>query len=142
MSKVEVLPSFNPIDFDYHLSESAYDDVLRPDANVGGVLPVSNASTLLTSALHPIDDNSVSDSQILSVAGLPPILSGHPDLHLRNGVINASRLADANEPDAEKAFFVADLSEVLMQHLRWKKCLPEVEPFYGTLHALIQRVPD
>lgn len=46
--------------------------------------------------------------------------------------MNASRLAAENEPDAEKAFFVSDLSQVYRQHLRWKACLPEIQPFYGT----------
>jgi hypothetical protein len=27
---------------------------------------------------------------------------------------------------------VADLSQIYMQHERWKKCLPEIEPHYGT----------
>ena len=63
--------------------------------------------------------------------GLPPLLHGHPDFHMRNGVTNAARLADADVPNAEKAFFVADLSEVYRQHLRWKACLPDIQPFYG-----------
>ena len=38
---------------------------------------------------------------------LPPLLDGHSDVHLRNGIMNASRLALAHEPNAEQAFFVA-----------------------------------
>jgi hypothetical protein len=34
-------------------------------------------------------------------------------------------------PDAEKAYFVADLSYVYNQYQRWQRCLPEIEPFYG-----------
>ncbi|KZT27231.1 ornithine decarboxylase [Neolentinus lepideus HHB14362 ss-1] len=45
--------------------------------------------------------------------------------------MRAYRLAAANVPDAEKAFFVADLSVVYAQHERWKRCLPQVEPFYA-----------
>ncbi|TFK34528.1 ornithine decarboxylase [Crucibulum laeve] len=45
--------------------------------------------------------------------------------------MNASKLAAAHEPDAEKAFFVADLSQVYKQHMRWKACLPEIQPFYA-----------
>jgi len=45
--------------------------------------------------------------------------------------MNASRLAADNQPDAEKAFFVADLSQVYRQHQRWKLCLPEIQPFYA-----------
>jgi ornithine decarboxylase len=37
----------------------------------------------------------------------------------------------AGVPDAEKAYFVADLSYVYNQYQRWKRCLPEIEPFYG-----------
>ncbi|KAF8322616.1 ornithine decarboxylase [Clavulina sp. PMI_390] len=36
-----------------------------------------------------------------------------------------------NEPDAERAFFVADLSKVYQQYTRWRRCLPDIEPFYA-----------
>ncbi|KAF8631977.1 hypothetical protein AX15_002089 [Amanita polypyramis BW_CC] len=62
---------------------------------------------------------------------LPPLLYGHSDVHLRNGIMNATRLSAANEPDSEKAFFVADLSHVYRQFQRWKKCMPEIQPFYA-----------
>lgn len=39
---------------------------------------------------------------------------------------------DICEPGDEDAFFVADLGEVYRQHMRWKKNLPRVKPFYGT----------
>ncbi|TBU42795.1 ornithine decarboxylase [Dichomitus squalens] len=45
--------------------------------------------------------------------------------------MNALHLSADGEPDAEKAFFVADLSIVYKQHERWKKLLPEIEPFYA-----------
>ncbi|EJD06788.1 ornithine decarboxylase [Fomitiporia mediterranea MF3/22] len=45
--------------------------------------------------------------------------------------MRASRLSALHETDAEKAFFVADLSYVYKQHERWKKWLPGVEPFYA-----------
>ncbi|KAH8094502.1 ornithine decarboxylase [Cristinia sonorae] len=45
--------------------------------------------------------------------------------------MKAAELAMEGEPDAEKAFFVADLSYVYQQHVRWKKNLPEIEPFYA-----------
>ena len=137
MSKVEVLSASNPIDFDYHLSGNSYKNDLCPNSYLGGHSSVTNCNSLLTSGLHDLPDTAIVDGLNVSIAGLPPVLSGHPDLHLRNGVINALSLADANEPDAEKAFFVADLSEVLMQHIRWKRCLPEVEPFYGKSHGFL-----
>jgi ornithine decarboxylase len=63
---------------------------------------------------------------------LPPLLHGHAEIHLRNGVMNAACLSAAHEPDAERAFFVADLGKVYRQHERWQKCLPEIKPFYGS----------
>ncbi|KAH8986242.1 ornithine decarboxylase [Lactarius hatsudake] len=75
---------------------------------------------------HGADD----DSDII-IPDLPPLLRGHPDVHLRNGVIRSARLAAAGEPDAESAYFVADLSQVYRQHDRWKRLLPEIEPFYA-----------
>jgi ornithine decarboxylase len=36
------------------------------------------------------------------------------------------------EADEENTFFVADLGEVYRQHMRWKKNLPRIKPFYGT----------
>jgi hypothetical protein len=41
-------------------------------------------------------------------------------------------------PDAEKAYFVADLSFVYNQYQRWKCCLPEIEPFYGAHFRHVQ----
>ena len=62
---------------------------------------------------------------------LPPLFYGHSDVHLRNGIMHASSRSAAYETNAEKAFFVADLSEVYRQFQRWKKCLPEIQPCYG-----------
>ncbi|KAI0090222.1 ornithine decarboxylase [Irpex rosettiformis] len=45
--------------------------------------------------------------------------------------MRAIEVAADGEPDAERAFFVADLSYVYRQHIRWKTLLPEVEPFYA-----------
>ncbi|KAG9239688.1 putative ornithine decarboxylase [Amylocarpus encephaloides] len=38
---------------------------------------------------------------------------------------------DTCEPGDEDTFFVADLGEVYRQHMRWKKNLPRVKPFYA-----------
>lgn len=38
---------------------------------------------------------------------------------------------DVCDPGDEDTFFVADLGEVYRQHMRWKKNLPRVKPFYG-----------
>ncbi|KAJ7698032.1 ornithine decarboxylase [Mycena rosella] len=80
---------------------------------------------LTASQLPGIDD----DDDIFP--SLPPLLDGHPDIHLRNGIMNASVLAAKHDPDAEKAFFVGDLSQVYRQHLRWQACLPDIRPFYA-----------
>lgn len=52
-------------------------------------------------------------------------------MHLNNGVIQANHASSCGEVDSEKAFFVADLSQVWRQHQRWKRALPDVEPFYA-----------
>ncbi|KAF8528332.1 ornithine decarboxylase [Hysterangium stoloniferum] len=72
-------------------------------------------------------ESSIPDPEI-SFPGLPPLLRGHPDVHLREGIINAS--AD-NAVNSERAFFVADLSQVYAQHARWVKNLPDIEPFFA-----------
>ncbi|KAJ7782982.1 pyridoxal-dependent decarboxylase [Mycena metata] len=59
---------------------------------------------------------------------LPPLQHGHPDVHLRDGILAGHSLPD---PDAERAFFVADLGQVYAQHLRWRACLPRIQPFYA-----------
>lgn len=43
---------------------------------------------------------------------------------------------DTCEPGDEDTFFVADLGEVYRQHMRWKKNLPRVKPFYGKLSLI------
>ncbi|KIY69296.1 ornithine decarboxylase [Cylindrobasidium torrendii FP15055 ss-10] len=50
---------------------------------------------------------------------------------MRSGVLNASRLSSNGVPDAERAFFVADLCEVYQQYQRWCKNLPEIQPHYA-----------
>ncbi|KAI0049432.1 ornithine decarboxylase [Auriscalpium vulgare] len=84
-------------------------------------------AVILSPASHDRDDSA--DDAFFP--DLPPLLRGHPDIHLRNGVLTAARLAALHEPDAEKAYFVADLSYIYNQHQRWQRCLPEVEPFYA-----------
>lgn len=63
---------------------------------------------------------------------LPPLYKGHPEVHMRAGVTRAAYLAESHQPDAEKAFLVADLGEVYRQHHRWVTSLPEIQPFYGS----------
>jgi hypothetical protein len=88
----------------------------------------SHIASIEDDNLHYDDEDDDGD---IKFPGLPPLLRGHPDVHLRNGVIRAARLSAAGVPDAEKAYFVADLSYVYNQYQRWKYHLPEIEPFYG-----------
>lgn len=134
MSQIEVLPSV-PISFNFEVSRSA---------------PAYNQSNRechrLTSlpSRHAQDNDSLHTSYHITTAhveprttaesifpSLPPLHTGHPQVHLRNGIMNSSRLSAEGEPDAEKAFFVCDLVQVYRQQLRWKACLPEIQPFYG-----------
>lgn len=145
MSQIQILsPRPGPIDFD--ISRTDYFlDANRPwgptSVLVNGII---SSSPLRITAESPLSffSSSQSDasrpsetSENLSIfPSLPPLLNGHPDLHLRKGIMKASL---AEEPDAEKAFFVADICEVYRQHLRWKAALPQIEPFYGLLLYLL-----
>ena len=57
--------------------------------------------------------------------------------HAKTMIANALRERIDNidydncEPGGEDAFFVGDLGEIYRQHMRWKRNLPRVEPFYG-----------
>lgn len=122
MSQVEVLTARAAVNFD-RLSSNNLDFSRIHEDNHNNLTPISDTPNHTT--FHHNHDDDV------HIENLPPLLRGHPDVHLRNGVMRAARLAAVQEVDSEKAFFVADLSSVYMQHLRWKKCLPEIEPFYG-----------
>lgn len=71
------------------------------------------------------------DSPIDISEELPPLHGGPIDYHKLNGIKNAQLASAANIPDAERAFFVADLSRVYAQFLRWSRCLPGIKPFYA-----------
>jgi len=113
-------------------------DILTPRAIVDfdfEIIPYSPSASFPRSFQEKILEktfaNEIFEEEGVVFPNLPTLYRGHPDIHLRRGVMNASELAVEGEPDAEKAFFVADLSYVFQQHLRWKKNLPEVEPFYA-----------
>lgn len=61
----------------------------------------------------------------------PKILIGEA-LHRRAEAVDH----ELCEPGDEDTFFVADLGEVYRQHLRWKRNLPRVKPFYGEFYSL------
>ncbi|KEY67834.1 hypothetical protein S7711_04972 [Stachybotrys chartarum IBT 7711] len=73
-----------------------------------------------------------------------PHLAGLHRHHDHNGVVTSKQLIgealrqrvesidhEMCDPGDEDTFFVADLGEVYRQHLRWKKNLPRVKPFYA-----------
>ncbi|KIJ62973.1 hypothetical protein HYDPIDRAFT_168906 [Hydnomerulius pinastri MD-312] len=129
MSQVDVLPPITPIDFQSSASFPGSSG-FRDTPGWGDARSQELDSLPL---IHPKSDSfSVDEQEDEKIfTALPPLLRGHPEIHLRNGVMNASRMAADNKIDAEKAFFVADLSEVYRQHERWLKCLPEIEPHYA-----------
>lgn len=115
MFQVEILPVQSHIDLSFN------------SPKLGNALPIRwHPET------HPIDVSATDEEPDDFFPNLPPIHYGHPNFHMRNGVMKALSLAADGEPDAEHAFFVADLSQVYLQWQRWKRCLPEIEPFFGT----------
>ncbi|KAF8799053.1 hypothetical protein BYT27DRAFT_7201957 [Phlegmacium glaucopus] len=124
---LETLPPINAIDFSFASSPENYS---RFHDNTLSWATNALVNDKLSPQPPPCPSNA--DSQVNGDAifpFLPPLLSGHPEVHLRNGIMNASRLA--HEINAEQAFFVADLGQVYRQHQRWKSCLPEIQPFYA-----------
>ncbi|KAH7884886.1 pyridoxal-dependent decarboxylase [Phlebopus sp. FC_14] len=132
MSRLEILP-VTPIDFQgsasYPAPQGFYETPTWSDVRSQGVDHASSLLIHTKSDPSSLVDDDQADEKIF--ASLPPLLRGHPEIHLRNGIMHASRMAAANKPDAEKAFFVADLTEVYRQHERWSRCLPEIEPHYA-----------
>ncbi|KAJ1662414.1 Ornithine decarboxylase [Coemansia sp. RSA 1813] len=50
---------------------------------------------------------------------------------ISHGSIDSAMRAKVAQPDAEDAFFVADLGEVHRQLSQWSRLLPRVQPFYA-----------
>ena len=126
MSQLDVLPTPHAID----LVSPPYLTSVIPSPSQK--LPWAQSKSLPASIEGgDLRNDDVDDDCDIIFPGLPPLLRGHPDVHLRNGVIRAAHLSAAGVTDAEKAYFVADLSYVYNQYQRWKRRLPEIEPFYG-----------
>jgi ornithine decarboxylase len=134
MSLIETVPHYPVLDYAISGSpscpESTHSCHEKYNWNANDALSGEILADSASFNQHPLHRLSQNGEQIFP--SLPPLLRGHPEVHLRNGVMQAARLAAENEPDAEKAFFVADLTRVYMQHHRFKNCLPEIQPFYGT----------
>ena len=126
--------SLNP--FDYLLSTSLGSYIFV--RNSTRAWPFTTISTSTHRVVKPLyDDPPIKNLEEETIfPSLPPLFFGHPDIHIRNGIMAALRMDASQVPDAEKAFFVADLSQIYRQHKRWKACLPEVKPFYGGLYFL------
>lgn len=139
MAQLEIFPATSLVDFDYDIlscsptlsSSLPRNEKYFANALVNGLFspPIIHSHDTTTGYSLKNSDRHYDDE--VSIPGLPPLHRGHMDVHLRNGVMNAIHLGADGEPDAEKAFFVADLSSVYRQHERWKKLLPDIEPFYA-----------
>jgi ornithine decarboxylase len=128
MSQVEILAPPYPIDFTPVRSPSHAETIWSTQLLHHFISPPTPFLFV-----DPFFSDSGVDSGDQIFPSLPPLRHGHPEVHMRAGVMNASRRAHADETNAEKAFFVADLGQVYRQHQRWKACLPEIQPFYGML---------
>lgn len=130
MSQLEILSPHCPIDINVANIPTAHSDSF----------PGSFNSWNSGSGLHELISRSPTATRVTErrpedepiFPALPPLRTGHAEIQLRNGIMRASRLASAGEIDSEKAFFVADLGQVYLQHQRWMKALPEIQPHYGT----------
>lgn len=135
MSRLETLPAVNAIDFTLSSSSgnpySLCHDKKLTWTNNALVDEIISSSPSVRGPTNSFSNDAHGFGSDAIFPNLPPLHQGHPEVHLRNGIMNASRLSAAHEPDAEKAFFVADLSLVFYQHQRWKACLPEIQPFYA-----------
>lgn len=124
--------SLNPID--YILSTSLGSYIFVRDST--RVWPFTSISPSTHHGAKPLFDEPpmkfLEEETIFP--SLPPLQFGHPDIHIRNGIMNSLRMVASQVPDSEKAFFVADLSQVYQQHNRWKANLPDIRPFYGGLN--------
>ncbi|KAJ2556891.1 Ornithine decarboxylase [Coemansia sp. RSA 1933] len=54
-----------------------------------------------------------------------------PIARIMHGSVDSAMRARLAQPDAEEAFFVADLGEVYRQLTQWSRLLPRVQPFYA-----------
>lgn len=120
MAQPDVCPPTAAIDLSFQKDPHAVDE---------NTIDMISPNSPGTTAGHDGASVHVLSGPEVEFPGLPPLLRGHPDVHLRAGIINA--FSDT-QPNAERAFFAADLSQVYAQHERWRLNLPDIEPFFGT----------
>jgi hypothetical protein len=117
------IASISPTQRDLHpLSVSARSRVLSMNSS-----PIEN----LSPSVHTFGLGLPSPPPERGDDSLPVIHSGSVDSLIRSGIIDATLASATNQPDAEAAFFVADLGYIYRQYIRWQRCLPNVTPFYG-----------
>ncbi|KAK1219460.1 Ornithine decarboxylase [Marasmius sp. AFHP31] len=141
MSPVEILrTTHNPVEFDLsrspptHASSIAssatsYQHYVQEILSSPTPLRLTADNHAAESPSYPFPTSGALGERIFP--SLPALHYGHTEVHLRNGIMDASRLANEGEVDAEKAFFVADLSKVYNQYQRWVACFPEIKPYYA-----------
>ncbi|KAK7055950.1 ornithine decarboxylase [Favolaschia claudopus] len=127
MSSVEVISIPFPVVSRRSFSEST--SYRRQEERLNALVANLSCSPTLRLTANDLRGATISEEDIFP--SLPPLLHGHPDVHLRNGVMKANSSAAKHDPDAERAFFVADIAQVYRQHIRWQTLLPEIQPFYA-----------
>jgi ornithine decarboxylase len=110
---------FAPATINYDVS---YHDVLNVKAHRFGETPVKHH----VAPVGNDDTGYVHPQQQQAQQPTPRQLIGDA---LRNRVESID--TELCEPGEEDTFFVADLGEVYRQHMRWKRNLPRVKPFYA-----------
>ncbi|PWN29620.1 ornithine decarboxylase [Jaminaea rosea] len=81
------------------------------------------------SSLELKDGDAANANYIKAPGSAQPIFFGSVEQQLRTVLANVD--VDNCDANGENAFFVADLSEIYRQHLRWLRALPRIVPFYA-----------
>jgi len=136
MSQLAVLHARSPHGFpDALLSESYKTSYYIPagvtDAKIAHEnVPRASGLPILPPSLESLETSPMTPE--VNISGLPPLRQGHPAHVARSRLLQTTMDDMANGSDVESAFFVANLGQVYKQFIRWKRCLPDIEPFYGT----------
>lgn len=127
-----VLPTAIPCKTDLITRDAYMAALLRSAGPTTVPLPTAPPSPAFSDFPSGSQDGDVEPLALehVKIPGVPsPIFSGSVESQLRAVLRNV----DVDECDAngENAFFVADLSEVYRQHIRWLRALPRIIPFYA-----------
>lgn len=82
----------------------------------------------LSPSIGTLDEFVNIKNQLNSKVDIPMIQTLSPFDVMKNYVQSPELEDNDGNP-----FFVVDLGEIYRQHLRWKACMPRVEPFYGKI---------